>query len=201
MDYKKLLSRAKAKTKDISAKERFEIPQAEILYEGKITIIKNFADISDVIRREPQQFLKHLLGEVGIAGNLDGRRVIFKGVVPARLINDRIKEYIETFVLCTECNRPDTRLEKEARTIILKCESCGAHRPVTVRKVTKETVAILEEGKTYDVMIQDISHRGDGVVKIDKYIIFVPNVVKGANVKIRIDKISGSTAFGKVVKE
>lgn len=188
-------------TKDISAKERLKIPEADILYEGKTTVIRNFADISNIIRRDTQQFLTHLLMEVGCAGNIDGRRAIFKRVVPARLIQDKIKEYIDVFVLCSECKCPDTKLEKEARTIILKCEACGAHRPVRVRKVTKDTVPTIEEGKIYDVIIQNISNRGDGVVKLDKYVIFIPNVIKGQTVKIKIDKISGINAFAHVVKE
>jgi translation initiation factor 2 subunit 2 len=42
---------------------------------------------------------------------------------------------------------------------------------------------------------------GDGVAKIDRYVIFVPGVTKGVRVKIRIEKVSGTTVVGRVVQQ
>lgn len=201
-NYKALLKKARDEMPEkVIHQERFEIPKAEVLYEGKSTVLRNFADIADTINREQEHFFAYLLRELGTAGTIDGRRGIFKGNISTRLINERIKDYVETFVLCSECGRPDTHLEREARTLVLRCDACGAFRPVTVRKVTKQEVLALEEGKEYDVVIVDISRRGDGIARKDKYTIFVPGVIKGAKVKIRIEKISGNVAFGKVVSD
>jgi translation initiation factor 2 subunit 2 len=30
------------------------------------------------------------------------------------------------FVICPECNRPDTKIERSDRFAFLKCEACGA---------------------------------------------------------------------------
>ena len=40
-----------------------------------------------------------------------------------------------------------------------------------------------------------LGRKGDGVAKLDKYIIYVPGAAKGAQVKVRIQKISGNVAF------
>ena len=57
----------------------------------------------------------------------------------------------------------------------------------------------LKEGMTIDLTIKDIGKKGDGVAYHDKYIVYVPGAVKGATVKVKIEKISGTVAFGHVL--
>ena len=45
-----------------------------------------------------------------------------------------IKSYVEDYVICSECGKPDTRLVKDDRVMILRCDACGSHRPVRKRK-------------------------------------------------------------------
>lgn len=182
VEYKDLLSRLrKSLPETVTSQTRFKIPEPEVLYEGKTTVLRNFGDIVDAANRESSHLMAFLLKEVGTAGTQEGRRALFKGRVPIKQLEDRIKNYVDLFVLCSECHRPDTKLVKDGRTLILECQACGAHRPVRVHKSapTSEKVAALETGKVYDVMIQDVGRKGDGIAKIDKYTIFVPGVAKG----------------------
>ncbi|RLF30628.1 MAG: translation initiation factor IF-2 subunit beta [Thermoplasmata archaeon] len=201
-DYKSLLKQLiqNVSTKVVKS-ERFEVPKAEVIYEGRTTIIKNFDKIVDTINRDADHVLKYLLRELGTAGEKVGNRAIFQGNIPEQQIQKKINDYVETYVICEECGRPDTHLVKEGRTILLRCDACGAFRPVKVRKkkVTQEPKEVLEEGKEYEVTIKDIGKKGDGVAFYGKYIIYVPGVVKGSTVKIRIEKISGTVAFGKII--
>jgi translation initiation factor 2 subunit 2 len=201
--YEDLLKRAKANLpKTVEAHERFQIPQADIQIEGKTTILRNFIDICEVINRSPDQVLAYLLREIGTAGVLEDRRVVFKGKVTATQVQDRIQGYVDNYVLCTECNRPDTRLVKEGRVAILECDACGARRSVrAIKKQAKVEEVALEEGKVYELMIQDIGRKGDGIAKKDRYIIYVPGTTKGSVAKIYIEKITGTVAFGHVVRE
>jgi len=204
MKYEDLLKRARGSLPEkISSHERFQIPPVDVLIEGKTTVLRNFEDICNTIRREPHQVLAHILKDLGTAGTLEGRRVVFKAKVTAPQIEDRIKGYVDAYVLCTECNRPDTRLVKEDRVLILECDACGAHRPVKVRKGAGKALeeAVLQEGKVYELMIQDIGKKGDGIAKKDRYIIYVPGTAKGSIVKVLIEKIVGTVAFGKVSRE
>ena len=203
-EYNELLSRLREELPEIIKEQsRFQIPEPEVLYEGKQTVLRNFGDIVDAINREPAHLMAFLLKEVGTAGNQESRRAIFKGRVPIKQLEDRIKNYVDIFVLCSECNRPDTKLIKDGRTLILNCEACGAHRPVKVHKVvqTGEKLAALEIGKIYEVRIEDMGKRGDGVAKYDKYIIYVPGVAKGMVTKIKIDKISGNVVQARIANE
>jgi translation initiation factor 2 subunit 2 len=203
-EYKDLLNRLRESLPEtIKAQSRFKIPDLEVLYEGKTTVLRNFGDVADAINRESTHLMAFLLREVGTAGNQEARRAVFKGRVAIKQLEDRINNYVDTFVLCSECRRPDTKLVKEGRTLILECTACGAHRPVKVHKGahTSEKMAPLEVGKVYEVMIQDMGRKGDGIAKYDKYIIYVPGLPKGTTAKIKIEKISGTIAFAKQVNE
>ena len=59
----------------------------------------------------------------------------------------------------------------------------------------------IREGGVYEVLIEDVGRKGDGVAKLDKYIIYVPGTVKGAQTKVKIQKISGNVAFAVVSQE
>jgi len=199
--YTMLLERAKSELPhEIEVHERMKIPESDLMVEGKTTIIRNFGDIAEVMRREPDHILGYLLRELGTAGTLEGRRAVLKGIVSNAQLSDRISRYMDEYVICSECNRPDTRIVKEGRIQILVCETCGAHRPVKVRKASRyqETRAI-SEGEVYELQIVDIGKRGDGLARKGNFLIFVPGTTKGVQVKVKILKISGTTAFGTVV--
>lgn len=203
LSYEQLLQRAKKALPDaLSSGERFQVPAPDIAFEGKTSILRNFEDIVQAIRRDPDMVLTYLLRELGTAGSVEGRRVVFKSKVTAPQVEDRIKSYVEAYVLCQECGRPDTRLVKEDRVAMLECDACGARRPVkAVKKAAKVVEAPLVEGKVYELMIQDIGKKGDGIAKLDKYVIYVPGTAKGAIVKVFIEKIAGTVAFGRISLE
>ncbi len=202
-DYDDLLEKARGNLPDdISDHDRFEIPKINVLQEGNTTIFKNFADVADKINRSPDNFLKFLLGELGTAGERENERVVFKGKIDTSKIRNKTEEYVEKYVLCSECGRPDTRLVKENRVDIIKCDACGAHRPIKGKQTKSKSTGgskNIEEGEVYELMIQDIGKEGDGMAKKGGYTIYVPGTTKGDKVKVRINNTTGNLAFGKVV--
>jgi translation initiation factor 2 subunit 2 len=46
--------------------------------------------------------------------------------VAASRVNQKIRQYANEFVLCPECGKPDTKMEKEGHVTFLKCTACGA---------------------------------------------------------------------------
>jgi len=130
-DYEKLLDRAiKQLPPEVLETKRFSIPKAYSVIQGNRTIIQNFKEIADKLNRDPQHLLRYLLRELGTAGNVEGKRAILQGKFTHFHINERIEDYVKKFVLCPECNRPDTRIIKEGRISLLKCEACGAKAPL-----------------------------------------------------------------------
>ncbi len=200
--YDDLLDRAREKLpEEISHHERFQIPDVDAMVEGNTTILRNFNDIVDKINRDPEKVLKYLLRELGTAGERENERVVFKGKISPKKIENKLEDYVEKYVLCPECGRPDTRLVKEGRVTIMRCDACGAHGPIKGKK-KKSSISTksdkIEEGKTYELMIQDIGKEGDGVAKKGKYTIFIPGTTKGDKVKVKINHVKGTLAFGEL---
>jgi len=57
----------------------------------------------------------------------------------------------------------------------------------------------VELGKEYDVEIQEVSRRGEGIARIKGLVTFVPNTKPGDKVKIKITRISRRFAEAEVV--
>jgi translation initiation factor 2 subunit 2 len=196
--YEELLKKAYTNiTEPTESEERFTIPTPRVFIEGKTTLLENFAEIANTLRRDQDHLMKHLLSELGTAGKIDGTRAIFNGKFEQEQINTIIKGYVDDYVICSECGKPDTRLVKDARILMLRCDACGGHRPVRKRKATVEQSASskLTEGAVLDVTIQFLSKRGDGVVKMDRYTMYVANAKPGQTVKVRITRVAGSIVF------
>ncbi len=201
-DYESLLDRAKKKLpQTLESHDRFQVPEPDVMVEGKTTVVRNFGDIVDALRRESDHLLGFLLKELGTAGTIEGRRAVFKGKVATSQIAERVRDYVDEYVLCSECNRPDTKIVKDGRIQILECDTCGAHRPVRVRKQMKvEEAKEIEQGQVYDLMIEDVGKKGDGIARKGPFIIYVPGTTKGVQVKVKIEKVSGTVAFGSLVR-
>jgi len=195
--YEALLDKAYENITETSGDEgRFTVPRAKVFVEGKTTVLENFADIASVLRRDQDHFMKFLLGELGTSGKIDGNRAVFNGKFEIEQIRSMVQKYTDDYVICSECGRPDTRLVKDGRIQLLRCDACGSHRPIRKRRVRSEPVGSqLEEGQILDAEIEFLSRRGDGVAKIGKYTMYVANAKPGQKVKVKITRIAGSIAF------
>ena len=110
--------------------ERLEIPEPEIIIQGRQTIIKNFSQICEAMRRDPNHLLKFLTKELATPAGFDGTRATFQSKIARRMIENKMESYIREYLVCKECKRPDTKLVRENRIVFLKCEACGAKSPV-----------------------------------------------------------------------
>ncbi len=195
--YEELLKKAYANITEVGAtQKRLAIPEARVFIEGKTTVMENFSEIADILNRSPDHLMKYLLSELGTAGKLEGGRAVFNGKFEKGYVNSLLKNYIKDYVTCSECGSPDTRLIKEERVQILRCDACGGHRPVKKRKAkVEEKTEKYVENTEVELEIQSVSKRGDGVVRDGKYTIYVPGGKPGQKVKVRIARIAGSIIF------
>ena len=60
--------------------------------------------------------------------------------------------------------------------------------------------APVNEGEEYDVKIEDMGRDGDGIAKVEGFIVFVSGAKKGDEVKIRINSVRRNFAFAEVVE-
>ncbi len=128
-NYIELLRRAKMSLPKSVAIERWELPRANVQISGKRTTVRNFSEIAKTIRRDPQHIAKYIFKELAVPGSV-GEALELQGKFTSEQINRRIEDYVKEFVLCSECGKPDTQLVKQERLWSMKCEACGAKRPV-----------------------------------------------------------------------
>lgn len=129
--YEQMLDEAYKKIKPVETKiDRFEVPKIEGHFEGTKTILTNVQQISSYIRRDINHFLKYLLRELATSGKIEGNRVVLQTKIPSGKINEKILQYVEEFVLCRECGKPDTELVKQGEFMFVQCLACGAKHSV-----------------------------------------------------------------------
>jgi len=58
----------------------------------------------------------------------------------------------------------------------------------------------VEMGKEYEVDIKETSRQGEGIARIQGFVIFVANAKPGDHLKIRIKRIGRSVANAEIVK-
>lgn len=204
MDYEASLDRAMEDVPDIATSdERLDLPEPAAQRDGAFTRLTNLGEIADELSREPDHIHRFIQRDVGTSGKLEGGRARYSGNFDAAAFSAAIDRYVQEYVTCSECGLPDTRLVRENRTPMLRCDACGAFRPVSKRRRTgadREEQEAVEEGKTYEVRITGTGRKGDGVAKRGKYTIFVPGANEGDEVTVYIDNVSGNLAFARVTE-
>ncbi|MEM1566431.1 MAG: translation initiation factor IF-2 subunit beta [Candidatus Bathyarchaeia archaeon] len=130
-DYEALLKRARSQLPELASKrERLELPKLQYAVVGTRTIIHNFNEIAEILNRDPQHLLKFLTGELATAALIQESRIIFQGKFPRETLERLLQRYMDTFVTCPVCKRPDTKIVKEKRLSFLVCMACGAKSSV-----------------------------------------------------------------------
>ena len=134
MGYEELLEEAYQKVKPITSNgERFEIMEIQGMLEGNKTIVTNFAQIASHLRRKPEHLAKFLQRELATPATLEGERLVMQRKIMKSKIQEKLKEYVEEFVLCKECNKPDTELVKQGEFMFIHCMACGAKHSVRAK--------------------------------------------------------------------
>ncbi len=129
--YEELLEKALSELpEEVVKRERFEIPKVSVLREGSRTIIKNFSQIAKTVNRSEEHLYKYLVKSLGTAGFLEAGRLTLQGKFTEEEVQKEVDSYVKDYVLCKECNSPDTILVREERILFLKCMACGAKHPV-----------------------------------------------------------------------
>jgi len=129
--YEKLLEEAYKKVKVVKTEgERFEIPKAEGQISGKNTIITNIAQIAAYLRRPLEHLARYLQKELAVPGKIDGDRLILITKLNSQKVNDKIQQYAKDFVICPECQKPDTEIVAEKGIKFKHCLACGAKSPI-----------------------------------------------------------------------
>ena len=126
-DYEKMLDKAyKSLPKKKDSGERFKVPEVLTQLQGNRTIFRNFDRLIKDLKREPKHAFKYISGEIGTACSIDNDTLVLSGKFSREAIQKIFNEYVSKYVLCSECQKPDTKVIDQKGIKMLKCEACGA---------------------------------------------------------------------------
>ena len=57
----------------------------------------------------------------------------------------------------------------------------------------------VKEGDEIDVTIEAVGSKGDGIGKIEGFVVFVPGVQAGETIKVKIKEVRGRSAIGEKI--
>ncbi|KAF5287577.1 hypothetical protein FQA39_LY15854 [Lamprigera yunnana] len=101
---------------------------------GIKTVIVNMSEVAKALSRPPTYPTKYFGCELGAQTQFDfkNERFIVNGSHDAVKLQDLLDGFIRKFVLCPECDNPETDLIVSAKrgTISQGCKACGFHGPL-----------------------------------------------------------------------
>uniref|UniRef100_A0A9R1SLZ0 Eukaryotic translation initiation factor 5 n=2 Tax=Cyprinus carpio TaxID=7962 RepID=A0A9R1SLZ0_CYPCA len=112
---------------------RYKMPRLIAKVEGKgngiKTVIVNMVDVAKALNRPPKYPTKFFGCELGAQTQFDTKndRYIVNGSHEANKLQDMLDGFIRKFVLCPECDNPETDLHinPKKQTIGNSCKACG----------------------------------------------------------------------------
>jgi len=112
---------------------RYKMPRLQAKVEGKgngvKTVIPNMVDIARALARPPTYPTKYFGCELGAQTQFDfkNERYIVNGSHDAAKLQDMLDGFIKKFVLCENCDNPETDIKANNRKGILisTCKACG----------------------------------------------------------------------------
>lgn len=131
-EYEKLLKKIQDKVSQnkTGSTSRFELPKVDIMWQGNRTFFRNFSEFPKILRRDPEKLLQYLSKEFATPAQFTGDKAVFVGKKDPPEFTALLARYLKEYVECPTCKSPDTRVEKENRVTLLKCEACGARSPL-----------------------------------------------------------------------
>lgn len=113
---------------------RYKMPPLQAKVEGKgngiKTVVANMADVAKALHRPPEYPTKYFGCELGAQTIMDNKneRYIVNGAFQVDRLQDLLDGFIQKFVLCQNCENPETNLRVTSKKMIEStCLACG-HR-------------------------------------------------------------------------
>lgn len=133
MNYDDLLSRAKEQLPEITeSSERFKVPTVKGSVQGNATIITNINVIADALDRPKTHIAKYLSKQLAAKGSIKKDQFLaFNTKLRSSQINEKLQDYAKRYVICPSCGKPETEIKRKGDALVMKCNACGTHTPMT----------------------------------------------------------------------
>uniref|UniRef100_A0A4W6ECR8 Eukaryotic translation initiation factor 5 n=1 Tax=Lates calcarifer TaxID=8187 RepID=A0A4W6ECR8_LATCA len=142
---------------------RYKMPRLIAKVEGKgngiKTVIVNMVDVAKALNRPPTYPTKFFGCELGAQTQFDTKndRYIVNGSHEANKLQDMLDGFIRKFVLCPECDNPETDLHvnPKKQTIGTSCKACGYRGMLDTRHKLCTFILKNPPGETLSVLFNE----------------------------------------------
>ena len=95
---------------NIDSNYRYKMPAVQIKIEGrgKKTVVSNLKEIARTLNRREEEILKFISYEAGTQTKLKNDKMTINKAMMSNDLQTIIYDYIERFVLCPDCDNPET---------------------------------------------------------------------------------------------
>jgi translation initiation factor 5 len=130
---------------------RYKMPKPEVKYQGKnqntFTVITNMNNISETFGHPSHTILKNIAGN---GSRYDEKNNSIKGSLSYNDVLNRLYDYINHYVLCQECSKPELELKVEKKELYSECHACSKkiklnHNKKDKKKITKDLINWIEK--------------------------------------------------------
>lgn len=125
---------------------RYKMPKPELEYQGKnqntFTIIKNMKKFADLFGHPSYCILKNIAGK---GSRFDIKNNSIKGTLSYNDVLNRLYDYINHYILCPKCLKPELELKVINNYLSCECHACSAitklnHDNKYKKKITKDLI-------------------------------------------------------------
>ena len=130
---------------------RYQIAKPVIVVTGKkgnrVTWFENSETFAKSVQRPSEYFIKYISNKLSCPSKFDKDKncQYLKGEYTYDLVVSHLKDFIKIYILCDECDYPDTKLVMNEKKIVeIHCESCG-HNSFVPSKYMDKTYDFIEK--------------------------------------------------------
>lgn len=159
---------------------RYKMPRLKTKVEGRgngiKTVLENVVELGNSLNREAPEITKFFGCELGSQTTYatDTDRAIVNGSHTANDLQEKLKLYIQKFVLCGNCRLPETHYKIKSDIISQKCLACGhkeavdmTHRlAVFILAQNKKATELKKEKKSKDEKEEKKKDKKEKVEKV-----------------------------------
>ena len=97
---------------------------------GKKNFFKKFQRTVNNNKKTGSHVLKFFTNEIGTSGSVEGNRAIFQGKHSKTQLTKLLERYVNDYLLCPECSKPETHFITQNRVELMKCDACGSRSAI-----------------------------------------------------------------------
>lgn len=106
---------------------RYKVPIPKIEHKNRKTKITNLSEIANAIKRNPDYISKYFGCELSTVYKYKNDECIINGNHSRQVLDKILDDFINKWVLCSNCELPETDLLVRKNKIYFDCKACGNH--------------------------------------------------------------------------